>query len=508
MRVAALLTMCLTGAVLFAWEAPDRQARTTRKSLLVAYPQGSSVKVKLQGTMRLPGANGEAEVRRRPGATGIRIKLDRMKPAILFGGDFSTYVLWTVSPEGIAMNTGELVLDGDRSKLEVSTPLTVFGMFVTAEPHYLVKVPSRFVVLDNTDVGLIRGRVTTSTVEYTCFDAVYRFDRETLLREPATEGTFPVDRQQAQSAVSLAERAGARKFASQELNKAYRALSAMTEAFAGGVNDQRVGFLARETVRLAVGAEELARQRGRQARIDAALQEQQQRIGRLTKARQEADAAALQARKEADEARKQQQELRKAKAEAERAARIAGEERLNARQIMRQAQEESAKLVLLRRQALDDADRARRDAEESRRRMQLALSRVAETRETARGFIVSLPDILFDSGRASLRPKAREVLSRVAGILLVAPECPISIEGHTDSVGSEESNHRLSEQRARSVRDYLVEAQIPAALITTKGFGESLPVARNSTPQGRQRNRRVELVIADAWVTAPSSSSY
>jgi outer membrane protein OmpA-like peptidoglycan-associated protein len=129
--------------------------------------------------------------------------------------------------------------------------------------------------------------------------------------------------------------------------------------------------------------------------------------------------------------------------------------------------------------------------------MQQALGLVAETRETARGLIVNLPDILFDTGRATLRPAAREVVSRIAGILLVSRGYRLKIEGHTDTVGSDAYNQKLSEKRAQSVYDYLLKAGVSPDLMTTAGFGKSQPVAPNTTAAGRQKNRRVEIVIED-----------
>ena len=127
--------------------------------------------------------------------------------------------------------------------------------------------------------------------------------------------------------------------------------------------------------------------------------------------------------------------------------------------------------------------------------MENALGLVADTQQTARGIIVNLADILFETGQAVLRPEAREVLSRIAGVLLVAPAYALSIEGHTDSVGSDDYNQQLSERRASSVRNYMAEAQVSSNLMRTTGFGKARPVATNDTPEGRQRNRRVEIVI-------------
>ena len=130
--------------------------------------------------------------------------------------------------------------------------------------------------------------------------------------------------------------------------------------------------------------------------------------------------------------------------------------------------------------------------------MQEALGRIAETRDSARGLIVNLPEILFDTAKSTLQPQAREVISRIAGILMVQPGLSLKIEGHTDSVGSDEYNTTLSQHRAESVKEYLAQAGVKQEIITTQGLGETTPVADNNTADGRQKNRRVEIIIDDS----------
>ena len=517
---------------------------STRDSLLVTYEEGATVVVELEGTSRMPNGEGRAEVRRRPGVTEINVRLDNMKPATLFGGDYSTYVLWTVSPEGQVVNVGEFILDGERSELRVTSPLDMFGLFLTAEPHYLVKMPSRFVVLDNTDVGVRRGRTTTRPVQYQGFDGVYAFERESLLRQPAARGINRTDPRQARVAIELAERAGAAEYAPDELRAATGTYGRTQAAFDRGAGQAEVSLLAHETVRLAVAAGEVAVVRAAEAALEAERQATRGEIDALTQARQESEAAAArvqelraeaqreaeeakaaaarfaQLRDEADtqaerdrlaaeEARQARQEALSAQAAAEGAtqealnARMAAEEATRlaqleqqaARALAEQAQLESARLQGLRAEAETEAERARREAADARTRMENALGLVADTQQTARGVIVNLSDILFETGQATLRPQAREVLSRIAGVLLVAPTYALSIEGHTDAVGSDDYNQQLSERRASSVRDYLAEAQVSPDVMRTAGFGKTRPVATNDTPEGRQRNRRVEIVI-------------
>ncbi len=132
------------------------------------------------------------------------------------------------------------------------------------------------------------------------------------------------------------------------------------------------------------------------------------------------------------------------------------------------------------------------------------LNVILETRETARGLIVNLSDVLFDTGSANLKPGAREKLAKISGILLAHPGLNIEVEGHTDSVGAADYNQRLSEARANSVHDYLIRQGVPPTTVATTGFGKSQPVASNATAAGRQQNRRVELVVTGEAIGRPS----
>ena len=400
---------------------------STRESLLVTYEEGATVTVQLEGTQRLPGGEGRAEVQRRPGVTELAAQLDKMKPATLFGGDFSTYVLWTVSPEGLAVNVGEFVLDGEKSELRVTSPLDMFGLFITAEPHALVRMPSRFVVLDNTGAGVRRGRATTRSVEYRGFDGAYEFERESLIRQDRARGKQRVERQQAAIAIALAERAGAATYAPAELWAANGTYARMTAAFDSGAGQAERVLLAHETIRLAIRAEDVAKASAAAAALEAERQAAQTEIDTLTQARAEAtratqlaqeaaarlEALRIQAQQEADEARTEarryaqlrdeartqaerdrlaaeearvaQQEALRAQAAAETATRQAQLEQRAARALAEQSRQEAERLAALRAEAQTEAARALGDAEEARGRMERALGLVADTRETARG---------------------------------------------------------------------------------------------------------------------------
>ena len=134
------------------------------------------------------------------------------------------------------------------------------------------------------------------------------------------------------------------------------------------------------------------------------------------------------------------------------------------------------------------------------------LNKVLQTRDSARGLIVSISDVLFDTGKYSLKPGAREKLAKVAGILLGYHGLNIAVGGYTDNVGGEAMNQKLSENRAGSVRDYLIQQGVATKSVSAQGFGNTLPVASNDNSAGRQQNRRVELLVSGEAIGKPANA--
>ncbi|MBI3950958.1 MAG: OmpA family protein [Acidobacteria bacterium] len=474
-----------------------QEVTATREIMALSYPEGTTISVKFQGTHRLPQASGEAKVGRKKGMTEIEIELDEMKPASFFGGDYNTYVLWTVSPEGHVVNVGEFILEGNRSKLNVSTPLETFGMMVTAEPHFLVSSPSRILALENTRSTKNTIPLQVSQIKYRGFEGVYNFERETLANMPEAKREVRPDWGQARTAVELAERAGAQQYAPDELAKAREALRKVEADVGAGVDKRVVMSQAHEVVRLAVAAQKQAEERAFQAALDAERKGHAEETSRLEKSMQEAQTEAERARLQAEQRELQLRMEERARQEALRQAEEAARRAAEAERQRREAEERARLAQQQAQQAESEAERLRREREEARSQMEQALSLVVETRRTARGLILNLPDILFEFNKATLQPQAREVLDKIAQILLKFQGYRLSIEGHTDSIGSDAYNQKLSEKRAQSVRNYLTKADIPLTVIEAAGFGESQPIASNTTGEGRQKNRRVEIVIQE-----------
>jgi outer membrane protein OmpA-like peptidoglycan-associated protein len=492
-------------------------------------PRSGDSRVDFVGTALMRKAKGWASIEGEKGYIKIDARFDELGAPMQFGREYLTYVLWAITPEGRATNLGELQVNGDDGDLKVTTELQAFALIVTAEPYFAVSQPSDVVVLENVvrNRGLeqTEGRVETLEAKYELLKrGSYLMNQEpTALKVKPLEPGAPLDLAQGRNAVELARLAGADRYASDTFAKAARLLNEAETARAKRRSGNSVQQPARQAAQTAEDARLIALQRQEEA-----FQAEQRRI-----AQQRADEALARARTEEDrrrqaeeqrlQAERQQAQADAARIAAERdraaadaarlaaegdraaadAARLAAErERANAERARQDAERVKAEADAARAAAEAQAQQARQLADQSERekaqlrdQLRQQLNVILETRETARGLIVNLSDVLFDVDKATLRPGAREKLSRIAGILSAHPDLKIAIEGHTDSTGSEEYNQRLSERRAESVRGYLMQQRIGQVIVATAGYGESRPVATNGTAVGRQQNRRVELVV-------------
>lgn len=332
-RFTAIAVFCWVVGFMAVLQAQEpvqaiKPVTNTRETLALSYPEGTTISIKFQGTSRLPAASGEAKVERKKGMTEIEIELDEMIPATYFGGDYCTYVLWTVSPEGVVDNVGEFILQGNRSKLNVSTRLETFGMFITAEPHFLVASPSRFVVMENSrPVHRIGNPVQISQIKYRGFEGIYSFQHETLANMREAKGEVRVDLQQARTSVQLALRAGASQYAPDELAKARESLSHTEAAWSAGTDKRNMMLLGHETVRLAFEAQKSAEERAFQAALDAERKAHADEAARLEKAahdaQTEADRAQLATQQREMQLRMEERARQEAQRQADDAARKA-----------------------------------------------------------------------------------------------------------------------------------------------------------------------------------------
>lgn len=500
----------------------------TVKAVNYQHHRGST-KVGFRGTDILPNARGEAKVEGKAGYFAIEAEFENVQPATRSGAEYLTYVLWAITPEGRTANLGELLLNGGKSKLHVTTELQAFGLVVTAEPYYAVTQPSGLIVMENVMRSDTKGQIQE-------IDAKYELLQQGQYRSLANPLALKMDRKQplelyeARNAVQIARAEGADRFASETFQKAVNTLAQAEVYQDRHAGDKSVVMTAREAVQTAEDSRAIAVKRQEQ---DALAAERQQSVDREAHAlseraaaqsetdrvTREAEAARIAAQNETERlTREKDAQVLSAQAEADRvktesdaraAAAAADTDRLkleNQANAASAATEidrlklENATIASASQASLDDAARqtAELQAEKAELRAQLLsqFNAILQTRDTARGLIVNMSDVLFDTGKFSLRPLAREKLAKVAGIVSGHPGLRLAVEGHTDNVGGDDYNQQLSEQRGESVRDYLTAQGMPAGALTSKGFGKTQPVASNETADGRQQNRRVELVIS------------
>jgi outer membrane protein OmpA-like peptidoglycan-associated protein len=451
----------------------------------VSYQHRSgSTMIGFQGTPLLPLAKGDAKVDSKQGSIVVSASFKNLQTAQKFGKEYLTYVLWAITPEGKPNNLGELLLDGDKSKLTATTNLQTFGMIVTAEPYFAVNMPSDVVVLENVVRADTVGTSEQVTANYELMQrGGYTYDM-TKAREPIKDfsAKVPLEIYEARNAVSIAQSAGADTLAPDAFQKAVRSLGNADDLLAKKASRKEVIAAARDAVQTAADARAIALQRAAQQKAAA------------EQAASQAAVAAADTRQKEEAAARQQAEIQKLQAERDAAQAAAARAQADAAALAAQQQANAAGQ---REKAAQEAA-ARAEAEKQALRAALLdqFNRVLPTTDTPRGLQVNMADVLFAFGKYELQPSAREALAKFSGIVLAHPGLHLSVEGYTDSVGSDAFNQTLSEQRANAVRDYLLQQGLDPSSIVATGFGKSNPVASNDTAAGRQQNRRVEIIIS------------
>ena len=485
----------------------------TRTTKAVDYRhRGGATKVDFRGTDLMPRAAGDAKVQSKTGRLQIDASLNGMEPANKFGLEYLTYVLWAITPEGRANNLGEVILDNGKSSLHVTTDLQAFGLLVTAEPYFAVTQPSDLVVAQNIIRSDTLGREEAIDVRYELLPKGLYASQVEPLQETiyGVDRKAPLDLFEARNAVRIARAAKADQYAAATLAKAEADLKQAEDYYKRKQGRTPIGTVAREAVQTAEEARVMSLKREEEERVESEKQAAAAREAAAkakaeaeSQRRQQAETERANAEQAKAEAEKARQEAERAKQESELAAQRAAQEKQEAQAAqaaaLAQQQALEAENEKARSQA-EEAERGRQKAEaekaEMRSRLMQQLNAILVTRDTARGLVSTMPDVLFETNSFVLKPAARESLAKVAGIFLAYPDLRLEVDGHTDSVGSDAYNQQLSEKRAASVRDYITQQGIPASSVTIQGFGKTQPIASNATAAGRRQNRRVELVVS------------
>jgi len=490
----------------------------TAKAISYRHRSGAT-KIDFAGTPLMAAAHGQAKVESKQGYIEIEVEFRNLPQAGGFGAEYLTYVLWAITPEGRTSNLGEILRNGTSGKLDVTTELQEFALVVTAEPYFAVSRPSDVVVMENVVRPDTLGKVEAVDAKYELLErGQYKHLANVL--DLRVDSKMPLELYEARNAVHIARTSGADRYATETFDKAVANLK-QAEAY----RDRKAGtkpvtMTARQAVQIAEDARAIAvkrqdddilaaeRQAGADRELSAekrrsAAEAETERIARnASEARMKAEAKEAAARADAERTKRENDaQALAAKDDADRIKRDNDAQRLAAKDEADRLKAANDAKLLASQAELDRAgrDREKAEAEKTALRAQLLqqFNLILQTRDTARGLIVNMSDVLFDTAKFSLRPEAREKLARVAGIVSGHPGLKLDVEGHTDNVGTDDYNQQLSEQRGSAVRDYLTQqGQMPQASVTTRGFGKTQPVASNETSTGRQQNRRVELVIS------------
>ena len=434
---------------------------------------GGSSKVIFIATDTAPNASGEAKVAAKKGGTDIEVKVKGMPQPTALGAEFLTYILWSVTPDGSTNNLGEIPIDKNgEGKLNTSTPSQTFALGVTAEPYSAVALPSEIVVLVNDTTKNTRGKIYPEN----SYKLMKRSEYAKLGNPLALTldlKNVPLDMYEARNAVDIARSKGAGKYAPEVFSKATSSLQMAENSLTAKEDKSKIITNARQTIQFAEDARALSAERQEAERI------QKEKDAAAAKARAEAEAqAAAEAQRQAELTAAKEAQM-KAEAEAKQAA--------------EKARAEAAK---------EEAERAKAATAALRAQLLQQLNSVLQTTDSPRGLVVNMADVLFDFGKYNLKSDAQIKLAKLAGIIQAHPGLHLAIEGHTDNIGGDEANMKLSEQRADAVRDFLVQQGLAQDTVTAVGVGKAEPVGDNSTSEGRQKNRRVEIIVSGEVIGA------
>lgn len=476
--------MILVLAVLMASSALTA-AEIQLTALMV--PPGKTFDINFTRTSRAPTrATMAATVKTEKTQASIDLRFEKMEPAVLFAGDMSAYVLWAVAIDGTVDNLGEVFVD--RKDCSGSQPFfttkKIFALMVTAEPYAASNRPTEVVLFTSGGVIVSGGKATPFT--FKDFQTGAKPALESIAGFQYGDDT-PVAYRQAQKVMEVADKMKAAEVNPNAMREAKTAYASAENAFKARAGKKTVTDFSRLAVQMASQA------------IRDTVRTNEAKAAAEAEAKRQAERAALEERAQAAETEAERVSRELKEVETQRAA-LAQESRELAQQRDAFAADRD-RVAAERDQVAYEREAIKKERDELAGMLKGALSKVAETNETARGVIVSLPGILFDLNKATLKLPSQLTIAKLAGILTVFQNMNLSIEGYTDSTGTDELNMKLSADRARAVYDFLRDQGIPEYRMRYQGFGPANPVAPNDTEFNRSKNRRVEVVLTQAVKT-------
>ncbi len=514
--------LALFSILLFLSGVGIAQNDVARRTVAVTYPVDETVMMQFRGTTRFPRMKGEAKIQRtKKNGTEIDLSVSKMPRPFELGAGYATYVVWAISPDGQVDNLGEIKRRGFfdfDSKMSVTTPLQTFALIITAEPHFLVRRPSRAIMLENLNPYSQSGRTvaTSAAIEYFGNSSDYFSDARTPEIAEMDYSKTPSTVLQAKQALALAKFAGAPRDAAEELRQAELLMQSADAAWKAGRPEEDVDITARKAISAAVKAEDTAlvrkvarEQRNAKTRQDAEIRESEDKVldaqsqiadvkaelARETRDRElaERDAQnyAAQVKDLRNEVAQLREELGRVKSDAETAkAKVVALE--NEKQAIQQQKEQSDRLA---EQQKEQSDRLARLQSNEPILMQ-SLRKFGTVTKTERGIILTLPENYFSGVRASsFAATADAKISSLGEVLSTSADYKIAIEAHTDNKGTPDELQTLTQERAQALMDKLAASGVAQNRIEAKGFGASLPISPNTTNVSRAKNRRVQLLL-------------
>jgi outer membrane protein OmpA-like peptidoglycan-associated protein len=487
-----------------------------RRTVAITYLK-DPVEVQLQGTTLRPQAHGEATVERwrKRNESEINIKVEKLNPAYNYGGDYTTYVLWAITPEGQVSNLGEFRLSGGTGRLHAATPYQTFAMIVTAEPHFMVELPSKKVVLENLAPISKNVSIQTSEIYFTGDSGKYYTD-DTIPETAERDFTkIPMELLQARRAVQIAKLADGERFDSADMQQAVDSLRQAESAFQHGQKVYDIGRISRDSISYAVKTRKIAEDRAlaQMRRAEIARRDEEVRRatdnasdlqGQLTDTSARLKASELsrantedqlnRSLRDAAEMRAENRSLKseneRLKSENDRIARDLADARSQMTQMESQVSAANSKAAseASKAAAVERAETKRRDFAD----LQAGLSRIMTVKPYGTGFIAVLPDSFFVLNKTELALKVKVKMDALGNTLTSHPDVPFTIEGYCDTRPGADD---FARGRAQSVADYVVALGVPRGNVKVDSQGDSSPVSKARTLQARALNRRVELVF-------------
>ncbi len=488
------------------------QVDVPRETRSVTYPVDETVMLKFRGTTRFPRMKGEGKIQRtKKNGTEIELSVSKMPRPFELGAGYATYIVWAISPDGQVDNLGEIKRRGFfdfDSKISVTTPLQNFALIITAEPHYLVRRPSRAIMLENLNPYSLSGKTlaTTTAVQYFGNSSDYFSDTRTPEIAELDYSKTPSTLLQAKQAVALAKFAGAERDAKEELAQSQTLLLNAENSWKAGRDEELIDITARQAIGAAVKAEttaavrrEAREKRNEKTRQDADIREAENKItdaqgeaanirAELTRETRNRELAERDAQNYANQVRELQQELGKLREEL-------GKTKVETEAVKAQL----GKIEDERKQAeQQQAETERRSRFQMNQGVLMqSLRRFGAVTQDERGIILTLPENYWSGIRvSSLAPTAEPKLTALGEVLATSAEYKITVEAHTDNKGMPEELELLTNERARAISDKMMSLGVSQERIEAKGFGAALPVAPNSTNANRAKNRRVQIILA------------